>query len=164
MGQELNNVPASGQPPRERGPHVVTHENVARGSMLASLCSIGAVAAGIGAILGIITVIAASVSDDPEFADALPAGMAMIAFWCALGALVILALPFTVWVLSRDRKLLSARTRAPEQDEEILAARSRAWFFSGVSYAPALFFLGYLVITYGWHLIQGGDWNIWSLG
>lgn len=140
----------------------MTQENVASGSFAASLASVGAASAGIGAALGVVVVVATAFTG-PDLRFALAPGIAVIASSCCLLALVVLSVPFTVWALARDRRLLAELASAPEEHEEMIGLRGRNAFVAGIAYAVPLFFLGCTVVTYGWHLIRGGDWNIWAM-
>lgn len=140
----------------------MTQENVASGSFAASLASVGAVSAAIGAALGAVVVVATAFTG-PDLRFALPPGTAVITSSCCLLALILLSVPFTIWALVRDRRLLAELASAPEKHEEMIGLRGRNAFVAGIAYAVPLFFLGCTVVTYGWHLIRGGDWNIWAM-
>lgn len=155
-------VRATGRRRRSRRQHTLTQENVALGSFVASLASVGAVAAGLGAALGLV-VLAATVFTGPDLRFALPPGIAAIASICCLLALVVLSIPFTLWAVGRDRRLLTELARGPERHEEMLGLRGRNAFVAGIAYAVPLFFLGCTAVTYGWHLLRGGDWNVWAM-
>lgn len=80
-----------------------------------------------------------------------------------IASIIIPVLPYAVFVVHRELELKRTLDAEPKRIDELTYLRGRNAFTFGLVCTPTLFFLGYWLVTYGYHLITGGHWNTWVL-